>query len=235
MAAPVPSPSPAETLTGPRRGSLGFLLVVMCAALALVIGAGSSLSLALPDIASDIGATQSELTWVVNAYALVFAALLLPIGIAADRFGRRGALLLGLGVFGLASLASGFAEDPGVLIWLRGLAGVGAAAVMPATLSVLVDAYPEGQRTRAISIWAGVSGAGALIGILLAGILLEAFWWGSVQLVYGVLALAVVLVCAVVVPASRNPELHLDVPGGALSLGGLGGVVFAVIEGPERG
>ena len=112
------SPPPVET-----HGGLRLLLIVMCTALALVIGAGSSLSLALPDIAMDTGATQTQLTWVINAYALVFAALLLPVGIAADRFGRRPALLLGLALFAAASLASGLAKDPNALIALRGLAG----------------------------------------------------------------------------------------------------------------
>ncbi|MCK5928778.1 MAG: MFS transporter, partial [Nocardioides sp.] len=208
---------------------------VMCLALALVIGAGSSLSLALPDIATATGANQTQLTWVVNAYALVFAALLLPVGIAADRFGRRSALLLGLALFAAASFTSGLVDDPGGLIALRGVAGVGAAAVMPATLSVLVDAYPEDEQSRAVSVWAGVSGAGALVGILAAGVLLDQFWWGSVQVVYGVAAGLTVIACAAVVPPSNNPDLALDVPGGLLSLGGLAGIVFAVIEGPERG
>lgn len=224
-----------ETSVSSQRGGLRTLLVTMCTALALVIGSGSSLSLALPDIAADTGATQTQLTWVINAYALVFAALLLPIGIAADRFGRRPALLIGLALFAAASLASGLVTDPNVLIALRGLAGVGAAAVMPATLSVLVDAYPEEQRSRAVSVWAGVSGAGALVGILAAGLLLDSFWWGSVQVVYGVAAGLTVLACAAVVPSSSNPTLVLDFPGGLLSLGGLAGLVFAVIEGPERG
>ncbi len=219
----------------PPRGSLTLLLVAMCAALALVIGAGSSLALALPDVAEATGATQTELTWVVNVYALAFAALLLPVGIAADRFGRRGALLLGLGVFAGASLVSGLVDDPALLIVLRGVAGAGAAAVMPATLSVLVDAYPPERRGRAISIWAGVSGAGALVGLLLAGLLLEVFWWGSVQVVYGVASFAVLVLCAALVPASRNPALSLDPVGGALALVGLGGLVYGVIEGPERG
>lgn len=219
----------------PPRGGLKLLLFVMCLALALVIGAGSSLSLALPDIATATGANQTQLTWVVNAYALVFAALLLPVGIAADRFGRRSALLLGLALFAAASFTSGLVDDPGGLIALRGVAGVGAAAVMPATLSVLVDAYPEDEQSRAVSVWAGVSGAGALVGILAAGVLLDQFWWGSVQVVYGVAAGLTVIACAAVVPPSNNPDLALDVPGGLLSLGGLAGIVFAVIEGPERG
>lgn len=219
----------------PDSRRLTVLLLVMCGALALVIGANSSLSLALPDVARDTGATQTQLTWVVNAYALVFAALLLPIGLAADRYGRRGALVLGLAVFGGAGLASAFTNDPAVLIGLRALAGAGAAAVMPATLSVLVDAYPPQRRSRAISVWAGVSGAGALFGVLLAGVLVESFWWGSVQLAYGAGALAAVLASLAVVPPSRNPDLPVDAVGGVLALVGLSGVVYGVVEGPERG
>lgn len=218
-----------------RPRSLTALLVFMCAALALVIKAGSSLSLALPDVAADTGATQTETTWVVNAYALVFAALLLPVGIAADKFGRRPALLIGLVIFGAASVASGLVDDPTLLIVLRGVAGIGAAAVMPATLSVLVDAYPPERRSRAISIWAGVSGAGALVGVVLAGLLLNWFWWGSIQLTYGIAALLIVVACALVVAPSRNPALSLDPAGAITSLFGLLGLVYAVIEGPERG
>jgi len=207
----------------------------MCIGLALVIGAASSLSLALPDLAQRTGATQTELTWVVNAYALVFAGLLLPVGFAADRYGRRLFLVGGLVVFGVASLSSGLVDDPTVIIVLRGLAGVGAAAVMPATLSVLVDAFPEERRAMAVSVWAGVSGAGAMLGIVVAGVLLEAFSWSSVQLVYGAGGLAAAVASYVVAPVSRNPGLTQDPVGGVLSAAGLGGVVYGVIEGPERG
>jgi EmrB/QacA subfamily drug resistance transporter len=207
----------------------------MCAALALVIAAGSSLALALPELARSTGASQTEQTWVVNVYALVFAALLLPLGIAADRFGRRGALVLGLAVFGACSVASGLVTDPAPLIVLRALAGAGAAAVMPATLSVLVDAYPEQRRASAIGVWAAVSGAGALLGLLLAGVLLEFAWWGSVQVTFGAASAVVLVLCLLIVPTSRNPGLHLDPAGGVLALLGLAGVVFGVIEGPERG
>jgi EmrB/QacA subfamily drug resistance transporter len=218
-----------------RSPSLLALLVLMCTALALVIGANSSLSVALPDVAADLGASQTELSYIVNVYALVFAALLLPVGLAADRYGRRPFLVAGLLVFGGASLASAFAPDPTTLILLRGLAGTGAAAVMPATLSVLVDAYPPERRAFAVSIWAGVSGAGAMLGVLLSGVLLELFWWGSVQLTYGVAAAAVAAAAVLVVPASRNPSLAVDLWGGLLSLVGLSGLVLGVLEGPERG
>ncbi|WP_216870345.1 MFS transporter, partial [Modestobacter excelsi] len=217
------------------HGRLGALLAVMCAALALVIGAGSSLALAMPEIARSTGASQTELTWVVNVYALVFAALLLPLGIAADKYGRRTALLLGLGVFAVCSLASGLVTDPTQLIVLRALAGAGAAAVMPATLSVLVDAYPPERRSSAIGVWAAVSGAGALLGLLIAGVLLEVAWWGSVQIAFGVLSAVVLALCVAVVPPSADPHLSLDPVGGLLALVGLAGVVYGVIEGPERG
>lgn len=220
---------------GSHAPRLGLLLSVMCVALALVIGATSSLSLALPNLALDTGATQTELTWVVNAYALVFAGLLLPIGFAADRFGRRPFLVYGLLLFGLASLGSALVTDPSIIIALRGVAGVGAAAVMPATLSVLVDAYPEEKRPLAISVWAGVSGAGAMIGIVAAGLLLEGFGWSSIQILYGVAAAIGALACHVTVPHSRNPELRQDVAGGALSALGLFLLVYGIIEGPERG
>ena len=106
---------------------------------------------------------------------------------------------------------------------------------MPATLAVLVDAYPPERRASAIGVWAAVSGAGALLGLLFAGVLLEFLWWGSVQIAFGVASFAVLAVCLVVVPTSRNPALSLDPLGGVLALLGLGGVVYGIIEGPDRG
>lgn len=214
---------------------LAVLLALMCAALALVIGANSSLSVALPDLAADLGATQTQLSYVVNVYALVFAALLLPIGIAADKYGRRGFLVAGLALFGAASLASAYVGSVEAVIALRGVAGLGAAAVMPATLSVLVDAFPPERRTFAVSVWAGVSGAGAMLGVLLSGVMLELFWWGSVQVAYGVVAAVIAVAAVSVVPPSRNPALSLDAVGSVLALVGLFGLVLGVIEGPERG
>jgi len=194
---------------------LRLLLAVLCAALALVVAGNSALAIALPDIAADLSADQGELTWIIDAYALTFAALLLPAGIAADRVGRRTMLLGGLLVFGVAGVASAFAPDTAWLIGLRALAGVGAAAAFPVTLSALVDAYPQERRGFAVAVWSGVSAAGAVLGTLVAGALLEVSGWGSVQLAFGVGALALMPPVAVLVAQNRNPTLSLD-PLGAL-------------------
>lgn len=214
---------------------LRALLIVLCAGLALVVAGNSALAIALPDIAADLGADQSELTWIVDAYALTFAALLLTAGITADRVGRRTVLVVGLVIFGAANVASAFSPDPAWFTALRALAGVGAAAVFPVTLSALVDAYPEERRTFAIGVWSGVSSAGAVVGTIIAGGLLEAFWWGSVQLLFGGVALALIVPVRFLVAQNRNPRLSLDPIGAIWSIIALAGLVFGVVEGPQRG
>lgn len=211
------------------------LLLVLCAALALVVAGNSALAIALPDIASDLSADQGELTWIIDAYALTFAALLLPAGIAADRVGRRTMLLAGLSIFGLAGAASAFAADTGWLIGLRALAGAGAAATFPVTLSALVDAYPEERRGFAVAVWSGVSAAGAVLGTLVAGALLEVWGWGSVQLAFGVGAIVLLPAVAVLVEQNSNPSLSLDPLGALWAVIALTGFVYGVIEAPQRG
>ena len=223
------------TTTRGHGVDLRVLLMLMCVALALVVGAISGLTIALPGIAADLGATQTQLSYVINVYALTFAGLLLPVGFAADRYSRKGFLLGGLLVFGGASATAAFVGEPATLIALRALAGAGAAAIMPATLSVLVDAFPPERRTFAVSVWAGVSGAGAMLGIVLSGVLLNFFWWGSFLVAIGLIALVCAAGVAAVAPDSRNPGLALDPAGGALAFVGLSGLVLGVIEGPERG
>ncbi len=215
--------------------ALKLLLAVLCGALALVVGANSALSIALPDIAADLSADQGKLTWIIDAYALTFAALLLPAGIAADRVGRRAMLLGGLLLFGAAGIASAFAPSTGWLIGLRALAGVGAAATFPVTLSALVDAYPQERRAFAVAVWSGVSAAGAVLGTLVAGGLLEVAGWGSVQLAFGIGALVLVPAVAVLVAQNRNPALSLDPLGALWAVVALTGLVFGIIEAPRRG
>src|ERR671936_500520 len=153
----------------------------MCLALMMVVAAVASLNVAVPDLARGTHATQSELQWIVDAYTLVFAGLLLPAGALGDRYGRKGILLIGFVVFGGASLAAAtVVNDPSTLIALRAVIGVGAALVMPTTLSIITNVFPPEERGRAVGIWAGIAGAGAIIGLLLSGTLLEWFSWSSV-------------------------------------------------------
>lgn len=215
-----------------RRALLG----VIALALMMVVSAVSGLNVALPDMAVDIGASQTEVTWIVDAYTLAFVGLLLPAGALGDRFGRRGVLLAGLVAFGAAATAAMFVSSPPTLIALRALMGVGAAAVMPVTLSIITTSFPPEERGRAVGIWVGVAGGGAVIGLFASGTLLEFFAWNSF---FGLnVSLAVLAVAGAwwVVPSSRDSAAPaLDLVGAALSLIGLVSLVFGIIEGPERG
>jgi EmrB/QacA subfamily drug resistance transporter len=224
---------PPTDLTASRRRAV---LGVLCLALMMVVAAVASLNVALPEIARETGATQSELQWIVDAYALVFAGLLLPAGALGDRFGRKGILLIGLVVFGGASLAAIFVSDPGTLIGLRAVIGVGAALVMPTTLSIITNVFPPEERGRAVGIWAGVAGAGAIIGLLLSGAILEWFSWPAVFAINVVLASAAFAAAIPIVPTSRSLQrVRLDPVGALLSALGLFALVFAIIEAPQNG
>jgi len=152
-----------------------------------------------------------------------------------DRVGRKVLLVVGLLVFGGAGLLSAYATDPESFIALRAVAGVGAAGVFPVTLSALVDAYPEDRRSFAVAVWSAISAIGAVAGTIAAGLLLEAFSWGSIQILFGGLALLLVLPAAVLVAQNRTPGLSLDPLGAALSLVGLSALVYGIIAAPERG
>lgn len=212
------------------------VLASVCIALALVVSAVASLNIALPDLAAGTGATQTELQWIVDSYALVFAGLLLIAGAVGDKYGRKHTLVLGLAVFGLAYAVGAVANNPGLLIGARGVAGIGAALAMPSTLSILTTSFPPAQRARAVGTWAGVAGAGAVAGLLLSGVLVEVADW---RWVFGANALWAGLALALAVrwvPRSRDvDEQPLDVVGAVLSATGLASVIFATIEGPTRG
>lgn len=213
-----------------------LLLPAVFLSLATVISAVTSLNVALPDLAADTGATQTEISWVVDAYALVFAALLLVAGAVGDRYGRRRALLAGLVLFGGASLAAMLASDVEVLIGLRVVLGVGAALVMPATLSTITTVLDDERRQQAVAIWAGVAGASAVLGLLAAGTLLEWLSWESVfGLNVGLAVIAAALVLRAVPESSERPEGRLDVVGGVLFAVAVGSVVYSIIEGPHAG
>ncbi len=222
-----------DTLTARRRR---LILVVVAFALMMVVSAVSGLNVALPDLAVDTGASQTQVTWIVDAYTLAFVGLLLPAGAVGDRFGRRGALLAGLSIFGAAAAAAMFVDDPTVLIGLRAAMGVGAAAVMPSTLSIITTSFPPEERGRAVGVWVGVAGGGAVLGLFASGALLEVFAWSSFFGLNVTLAVLALIGTIAFIPGSRDDDATpLDPVGAALSLVGIVGVVFSIIEGPERG
>ena len=213
-----------------------WTLGVLCLSLSIVMVANGSLNVALPSMARELDASSSALQWIVDAYALVFAGMLFTAGALGDRFGRKGALQGGLLLFLAAAVAGVLAESADQVIAARALMGLAAAFVMPSTLSILTNVFPPEERGRAIGLWAGIAAGGAALGPPTSGLLLEHFWWGSVFLVNVPLIAVALLAGRQLVPKSRDPESHpLDLPGAALSILGVGALVFAIIEAPEQG
>lgn len=214
----------------------GAVLVITCLALATVVAAMASLNVALPDIARQTHADQTQQTWLIDAYSLVFASLLLPAGALGDRFGRRRALIVGLIVYGAGSVLAALTTDPNVLIGLRALLGVGAALIMPATLSTITSSFPRAQRARAVSVWAAVAGGSGVLGLLASGLLLEWWSWESVFWFNVVLAAVALVGTLVFVPESAESRpAPLDVIGAILAAAGIAALVYAVIEAPVNG
>jgi EmrB/QacA subfamily drug resistance transporter len=213
-----------------------LILVVLCLSLMIVIIGNTSLNVAIPTLARDLNASTSELQWMVDAYSLVFAGLLFAAGTAGDRYGRKGVLQTGLGIFLVAAALAASADSTGVVIASRAVMGAAAALVMPATLSILTNVFPAHERPKAIAVWAGVSGAGAALGPIVSGWLLEHFWWGSVFLVNVPVILLAMVAGAVLVPKSKDPEEQpIDLLGVLLSIVGLSALVYAIIEAPNWG
>ena len=212
-----------------------MILGVLCLALTVVVGMMASLMVAVPDIAADTGASETELQWVVNAYGVTFAGLLLAAGALGDRFGRTLMLSAGLGIFGVASIGVLLADDIATIIALRAIAGVGAAAVMPMTLSIITHVFPEEERGRAVGIWSGVTVAGALVGLLVAGGLLQAYSWRSIFFLNAALALVALIATSLIPRQAPDREVRVDPIGAAGSVATVAAAVFALVEGPERG
>jgi EmrB/QacA subfamily drug resistance transporter len=216
----------------PRRG---LTLAVLCLSLLMVVLGNTVLNIALPTLARELGASDQELQWMVDAYSLVFAGLLFTGGALGDRFGRKGALNVGLLVFGLGSLTAAVGSSSSQIIVGRAVMGAGAALVMPSTLSILTNVFPPRERAKAIGTWAGVAGAGGAVGPILSGVLME-HSWGLIFLVnLPVVALAL-LAGWLLVPTSRDPaHARLDLPGAAFSIGAIGSLVYGIIEAPING
>ncbi|MCV7320174.1 MFS transporter [Mycolicibacterium confluentis] len=212
-----------------------WTVILACFGLSLVMSSMVALNTALGDIAVETGASQTQLTWIVDSYTLVLACLLLPAGALGDRFGRRGALIVGLVVFSLASVAPLIWMTADTLIMARAAAGVGAAFVMPATLSLITTAYPRDERAKAVGIWAGVSGAGGMIGMLGSGVLLRYWEWPSIFWAFALCAAALVPL-TLTMPNSRDDDPKpLDWIGSMLIGAAVAAFVLGILEAPIRG
>jgi EmrB/QacA subfamily drug resistance transporter len=213
-----------------------WILAVLCLSLVIVGIDNTIVNVALPTFVRELGASSSQLQWIVDAYTLVFASFLLLAGSFGDRYGRKPALLGGLVVFGAGSLASALVGSAGALIMTRAVQGFGAAFIMPSTLSILTNVFPANERGRAIGVWAGVSGIGVAIGPITGGWLLEHFYWGSIFLLNIPVVVVALVATAVLVPNSRDAHAPgLDVVGTVLSVTMLFSLLYAIIEGPSRG
>ena len=218
----------------PRRWQI---LAVLCVSLFVIVMDNTIVNVALPTLARELDAGTSSLQWIVDAYTLVFAGLLLAAGGLGDRFGRKGALLAGLALFGAFSAAGAFASTTEQLISARAVMGVGAALIFPTTLAIVVNVFTQPrERAAAIGIWTAIAGVGVALGPISGGWLLEHFSWGSVFLVNVPVTVAGIVGTLVLVPRSRDPRApRLDLPGLALSIAGVTLLVWSLIEAPSHG
>ena len=214
-----------------------LVLAVLCMSLFVIVADTTIVNVALPTLVRRLHASDTQLEWIVDAYNLVFAALLLAAGSLSDRFGRRGALAAGLAIFGLGSLTAAFVSSPSQLIAARSVMGAGAALIFPATLGIISNVFRDpGERARAVGIWTAVSGAGVGLGPLTGGLLLAHFRWGSVFLINVPVVILALIGGRLWVPTSRDPAApRLDIRGLALSIAGVGALVYTLIEAPDRG
>ncbi len=226
------SPGQSEVLGGRRWA----VLAVLCVSLLLVSLDNTILNVALPSIVRDMHASTTELQWIVDAYAIVFAGLLLVLGSIGDRIGRKRVFVVGLVLFAMGSAASAFSRSPDALIASRAFMGIGGAAIMPSTLSILTHVFTQDdERARAIGIWSGTTGIGVSIGPIVGGWLLAHYWWGSVFLVNVPIAAIGLAASLWLVPDSKNPHsLRPDPVGSVLSVVGMGLLLWGVIEAPTR-
>jgi EmrB/QacA subfamily drug resistance transporter len=215
------------------------ILGVLIISLFSVVLDNTVLNVALKTIAepsAGLGATQSQLEWAINAYTLVFAGLLFTFGVVGDRVGRKRILIIGMALFGLASLISSYAQTPTELIWARAAMGFGGAAVMPQTLSIITNVFDPDERPQAIGIWASAVGVAIATGPVTGGLLLNHFWWGSVFLINVPLTAIAVIAISLLVPESKSPSPgRVDYLGVLLSIAGLVLLVYGIIRGGDAG
>ncbi|WP_316575052.1 MFS transporter [Nocardia canadensis] len=229
------APNSANAAPGGRAGT-GGILTAMCTCLVLVVASVSALNLAMPELAVDLSASTTSLTWIADAYTVALAALVLPVGALGDKFGRRDVLIGGTVVFAIGSAAAALADSTSMLIAWRAVMGIGAAMIMPGTLSTITAAFPADRRTHGVAIWSGFAAAGAILGMLLAGLLLEVWSWRSIFVASAVMAVVGGLLALALAPNTRDEEGHpLDHFGAYTSAVAIGAFVYGIIEGSEAG
>ena len=212
------------------------IVAAVCLAVIVIIASGAGLSVAIPFIGADLQASQSELQWIIDAFNVALAALLLPAGALGDRFGRKRLMLIGFAIFIAATFASAFTVDVTTLIAMRALAGVGAALIFPGTLSTITNVIPNESRSNAVAAWSAAAALGGSLGSVGAGALIEHFWFGSIFLAMAAVSIVSAVLIATVVPETSDPaDAHLDPVGSIFSVLAIGGIVLGIIEGPVKG
>ena len=226
----------SEAAAGQPVRDRRVVLAVLCVSLLIVSLDNTILNVALPVIVRTLHASSSSLQWIVDSYAIVFAGLLLVAGSLGDRLGRKWVFMAGLAIFAAGSAVSAFSGTADRLIAARAFMGIGGAAIMPSTLSILTSTFTESrERARAIGIWSGTTGLGVAVGPVAGGWLLAHFWWGSVFLVNVPIAFLGLLATTWFVPNSKNPDTKRPDPVGAgLSIVGMGLLLWGIIEAPNR-
>jgi len=233
VTAPPAVAPPATPATQRRR----LIVLALCSA-ALIINIDVTIvNVALPSLVRELHATTTNLQWIVDAYTLVFAALILAAGSFSDRVGRKGVLLVGLGVFAAGSVAGSLSHTASQLIASRAIMGIGAAGIFPSTLSLIANVFTEREaRAKAIGLWGATTGVGVAAGPIVGGWLLEKLWWGSVFLFMVPLAAVIAVGVALVVPSSKDPDVPpVDWYGLVLSGAAMGTLVFSIIQAPSWG
>ncbi|MFD9001025.1 MFS transporter [Streptomyces sp. NPDC059582] len=226
---------PVERMEGPYRRRW-WALLVLCLSLLIIVMANTALTVAAPDMTRDLGLSSADLQWVIDGYTVPYAALMLLLGAIGDKYSRRGALVLGLVVFGGGAVVGSLVDSSTGVIAARAVMGVGAALIMPATLSLLAATFPRAERAKAITLWTATAGLAIAAGPLVAGALLERHGWSATFLINVPIAAVALVGALVLVPPSKAAHhQRIDYVGGLLSVAWIGALVYMIIEGPHFG
>ncbi|MEU9290621.1 MFS transporter [Streptomyces sp. NPDC048275] len=226
---------PVEKMDRPYA-SRWWALLVLCLSLLIIVMANTALTVAAPDMTQDLGLSSADLQWVIDGYTVPYAALMLLLGALGDKYSRRGALVLGLVVFGGGAVAGSLVDSSTGVIAARAVMGVGAALIMPATLSLLAATFPRAERAKAITLWTATAGLAIAAGPLVAGALLRQYGWSSTFLINVPIAALALVGALVLVPPSKAGHRHrIDCVGGLLSVVWIGSLIYMIIEGPHFG